>query len=148
MINDKMFRAMCNEPNCIAMHGKMVYGYVHYSVDDKEWWIWTGKTDNYGEHVRVIDVNSLGMNTGKLDSQGNMIYGSVEVNGVMSRGGDIVTLRDLVGDSFRKQEFVVEYSNTRFRFVLDNGVNKKGYPLSMPDTSVTVIGNNFTKDSE
>ena len=124
-----MFRAYSTS------HNEIAFGFLSKTAES---WYLERETRLY-----EVDINSLGMNTGKKDCQRNMIYGSVEVNGVMSRGGDIVTLRDLVDDSFRKQEFVVEYSNTRFRFVLDNEVNKKGYPLSMPDTSVTIIGNQF-----
>ena len=98
MINDKMFRAMCIYPDV------WVYGY--YLKDNSVEYNPHRIVDSNGNRF-LIDVNSLGMNTGKLDSQGNMIYGSVEFNGVMNRGGDIVTLKDLIDDSFRKQEFVV-----------------------------------------
>ncbi len=88
MINDKMFRA--NKTNGEQIHGNYLqipdsYGGVAHCL-----YVVTKHSTFSSASTHAIDVNSLGMATGMKDVNGVEIYGSVMVNGVLSRGGDVL----------------------------------------------------------
>ena len=73
------------EGSYVPLHGR------HFLVD-KEYGYLTelGERDGMDYYRRGIEVTpeSLAMSTGKKDINGKMIFGSFEVDGKMSKGGD------------------------------------------------------------
>ncbi len=124
MITDKMFRAMCVYPDM------WVHGYL--TCDGEGYWI-------HSENDYLVDANSIGMNTGMKDVAGNYIYGSVEINGIMNRGGDIVSIPSGYGGDYYCKETtgIVEYEAPEF-YIKTNTLKDNIW------SDLTIIGNQFT----
>lgn len=78
--------------------GKTVFGYhakvegKHYIIpDDAEILDCCPNGEGVGGFVEVHS-QSIAQSTGVLDKNNKMIYGSIEVDGVMSEGGDVIIL--------------------------------------------------------
>ena len=61
------------------------------------------------ERYEEVYPESLALSTGITDKNGKMIYGSIEVNGNMSKGGDVVKIDNCT-------EYPVIYENCSFGF--------------------------------
>lgn len=132
MINDKMFRAMCVFPDA------WVYGYLAKNFEG--YWIYDGNHVPY-----LIDVNSLGMATGMKDVNGVEIYGSVMVNGVLTRGGDILKIEPHGAESEVVWNAKKAAWYERLACCKDNGDTLKLYKSAKIST---ITGNQFSKDSK
>lgn len=109
----------------------------HYSI----YWILTGK-DNlfYGSGTAVetfekfeIIPSSLSMQTGLPDKHGKMIFGSIEVDGVMSKGGDRIEFSNDMGEIFQDD---VYYESDSACWYAGN------FPLYNPD-DIEIIGSQY-----
>jgi len=76
-------------------NGELVYGMYHTYGDGHfmaEVEIQNNRGDDWKVKAEEIDPTTLAMATGQTDKNGTMIFGSVPVDGVMSRGGDVVRM--------------------------------------------------------
>ena len=73
------------------MIGKWVVGWLLYSIvgtrNGEDYW---GYRILDGHKYHSIIPSTLSIETGKLDTTGNMIFMSYEMNGLMTKGGDVV----------------------------------------------------------
>jgi len=80
--------------------GETVEGYYFKNVNEDDFIITREEippslSDPCGDCKSIYNAiipETLAMETGKEDKNGKMIFGSIEVNGVMSKGGDVILL--------------------------------------------------------
>ena len=76
----------------ITLDGYWITGYLTYSKKEKLYYI---TEDNDNEFSFPVIPESLSVTyTGLTDKNGNQIYASFEVDGKMSKGGDIISYID------------------------------------------------------
>ena len=95
----------------------------------------------YSKTFFKVDVypDSVSMSIGATDEAGSMIFGSVYVNGILSKGGDIVLVN---GKHFGR----VVWSNLKSAFCFDFsnvGLEKTYTPIAEFFPNVKIIGNQF-----
>lgn len=108
-------------------NGEWVYGC--YCNNTQEHWIFVPEEDDY----TLVIPASVGMFTGLTDKNGKEIYGSVPINGEMSKGGDEIRVYEKVGEEIK--DWTNEVCFKRGCFSLVNRdcceVCKNGFGITM-----------------
>lgn len=107
------------------------------------------KDDNLnGPDWFEIDPTTLAMSTGQTDKNGTMIYGSVPVEGVMSKGSDIVHSSSNVPDDFGG--FIVVFEDGAFyiQHVESNSIHCYLNETEIEALNLTITGKQYKHGSK
>lgn len=114
-------------------NGEWVEGYYWYNCLEDEYQITVSEhgADNFMNYT--VEPDSIGMFTTLLDKNKKEIYGSIEINGKMSKGGDVVkynTYDGYIGTS--NVEFKNGYFYPVAKVELYNHYDGNGFEILSP----------------
>jgi len=109
--------------------GEWVVGDLDTTTKNINYEIWAGKDEWYAVHPETLSVS-----TGKLDSNGVEIFASFEIDGVMTTGGDAVSVN---GNNYN-----IKYSPDLASFIAVNVNGKESGKLFhyIDIDNLTIIG--------